>query len=592
MAETASDAINLHELLTGNQRYQMPLFQRKYEWRVEPELSRLWDDITRILEGSTETAFLGAIVIQLETKGTAGRSQVYTVIDGQQRITTFFLLLCAIVAVAEKRGWKEQASDIAEQYLLIKLMKEKNHTKLLPTLPDNKQFNIVLSHISDPKPKLLPPHGEDRGYMVESFEYHVQKVEEFIQTLGEGDDPEALDLIIEAITEKMEIVQIALTKSHDANEVFDRLNTGGRPLRVIDLVRNEMFQKVSTDYDAAENLYISKWRPFEENFFNSLIGLDQITTDKVIDGFFFPYVLCNNSDATKNRILAELKSQWDIVSDTNGAKKAEEIIDHMDRFRGPYLALEQASRPEKVIDSVWNDLLRLRQVPLPGVTYPFLMRLIDASIRSELAESDARQSINIIESFLVRRGLAGLEPTGLHAIFKKLWSRSKGNPARVFDHIQSGTISFPSDAELLEAIASNKFYGKRVSKFVIEQYEISLQGNSVDPLRFLPEITIDHVMPQARIGEWQSVLSEADHDRLVDTWGNLVPLSSKANSAKGAKSFAQAHELLSRETKFASTLNLLQQHSQWGVPEIEARNQLLAKWAIARWPKSSHAQSE
>ena len=588
VAETSSDAINLHELLTGNQRYQMPLFQRKYEWRQDTELTRLWDDITRVLEGSTDTAFLGAIVIQLETKGTSGKSQVYTVIDGQQRITTFYILLCALVKSALDHGWDDIASDIADQYLLIKLMKEKNHTKVVPTLPDNKQFNFVISHIKEPKAKLLPAHGADRGFMIDSFNYHLQRIEEIITTIGDGNptDSSAIELIIEAITEKIEIVQISLTKSHDANEVFDRLNTGGRPLRVIDLVRNEMFQNVSTDYDAAENLYISKWKPFEDKFFSSLAGLEQWKQDSIIDGFFFPYTLCNNSNARKNRILEELKELWESVSAASGPEKAEAIIDHMDRFRAPYLALEQASRPDGIDNSVWSALLRLRKVPLPSVTYPFLMRLIDSTMIGDLSPSDAESCVKIIEAFLVRRGLAGLEPTGLHAIFKKLWDRSKGNPEKVFQHIQSGTIWFPSDDELIESVTKTKMYGKKVGRFIIEQYEEHLQDKSLEPLKSLPDITIDHVMPQSRTGEWKTIISEEDHERLVDTWGNLVPLSSKANSVKNAKSYEQAKCILSEETKFNSTKRVLAEHDTWGVNEIEKRNLELASWAISRWPKS------
>ena len=117
----------------------------------------------------------------------------------------------------------------------------------------------------------------------------------------------------------------------------------------------------------------------------------------------------------------------------------------------------------------------------------------------------------------------------------------------------------------------------------IGEYEKSLQAPSPEPLTDLPEITIDHVMPQIRSGDWTSAISAEDHERLIHTWGNLVPLSNKANSLKGNKGFNFAKELLQKETKFLSARAVLEK-TDWTASKIEERGRALAKWATTRWP--------
>src|SRR5690554_3653287 len=87
------------ELFDGKKRYVIPMFQRQYVWREDRQLGRVWEDLKAKTEqrqdnNSTSPHFLGAIVISLLP--TFGRQvQAYDVIDGQQRLTTFQVLLIA-----------------------------------------------------------------------------------------------------------------------------------------------------------------------------------------------------------------------------------------------------------------------------------------------------------------------------------------------------------------------------------------------------------------------------------------------------------------------------------------------------------------
>lgn len=588
MDKTTSSAINMHALLSGEQVYQMPLFQRRYEWRETPELNRLWEDIEKLLDQRTDAVFLGAIVLQIESAGDSANSKKYTVIDGQQRITTFFTIICALIVVAQKFGWNGRAKDLCKQYVLSALSSEEGKPKLLPTIPDNTEFNSIISQIDNPEPTLLPEFPTEDGFLLESFNYSVAKIEAYLDDFEGEEQKNTFESIVKTITEKMEIVQIALTKQHDANEVFDRLNTGGRNLRVVDLVRNELFQTVSKDYNKAWNLYTSKWRPFELSFSESLSDLSADQIEKLIDGFFFPYVLACRSGATKNRILQELRALWKKVGTPDGDKQpsAGLIIDHMKSFLPAYLALAQNVRPANLSDEAWSALLRLNAVPLPSVTYPFMMNVIQSTTSGKTNPGQFETICHTIESFLVRRGVVGLEPTGLHAIFKKLWETAGDDLTKVAENIESGTIRFPDDVEFRKGVLAEKLYKKKVCKFVVSEYEAHLQNKSIESLKYLPDITIDHVVPQTLTAGWAKEFSAEDHEKLLHTWGNLVPLSSPANSTKGTKSYEEACAALKHETKFMTAQELMKNYDSWGATEIEQRSKDLAEWAISRWQKA------
>ena len=88
-------------------RLVIPLFQRPYVWSKESQWEPLWQDIERLTEllakDPDSTHFLGAFVIQqLQTE--LGHMPAWSVIDGQQRLTTLQILLDALHAQLEARG--------------------------------------------------------------------------------------------------------------------------------------------------------------------------------------------------------------------------------------------------------------------------------------------------------------------------------------------------------------------------------------------------------------------------------------------------------------------------------------------------------
>ena len=95
----AAEETTLQALLEGTKQYQVPLYQRTYSWSTA-QLARLWDDIAKLAEDRVDTPgathFVGSLVLAPSPSIGPTGVQRFLVVDGQQRMTTLSLLLCAI----------------------------------------------------------------------------------------------------------------------------------------------------------------------------------------------------------------------------------------------------------------------------------------------------------------------------------------------------------------------------------------------------------------------------------------------------------------------------------------------------------------
>ncbi|HHZ9834858.1 TPA: DUF262 domain-containing protein, partial [Klebsiella pneumoniae] len=83
--ELKPELLTVGKLFTDN--YLIPIYQRNYAWRAE-QIEQLISDIQDSVVGGQDNYFLGNLVVIKR-----GREDEFEVIDGQQRLTTLYLLL-------------------------------------------------------------------------------------------------------------------------------------------------------------------------------------------------------------------------------------------------------------------------------------------------------------------------------------------------------------------------------------------------------------------------------------------------------------------------------------------------------------------
>jgi uncharacterized protein with ParB-like and HNH nuclease domain len=130
-------------IIEGTKQYVVPLFQRAYSWDKK-EWQALWDDLVDLCKNDElRNHFIGSIVTTPTTSVPEGVTK-YLLIDGQQRLTTIFILLALLRDIAKKNGNEALADEIND--MLVNRHKKDNNDyfRLLPTQADRNVFQSLI----------------------------------------------------------------------------------------------------------------------------------------------------------------------------------------------------------------------------------------------------------------------------------------------------------------------------------------------------------------------------------------------------------------------------------------------------------------
>ena len=360
--------------------------------------------------------------------------------------------------------------------------------------------------------------------------------------------------------------------------MYERLNTAGEPLKVIDLVRNAVFLTLGGDSEAADAIYADHWEPFE-----SELGIEHQ------DKYFHPYALIPQLTIHKGICLSISEG---VLGDrrgyrrVRGASAAEAIVTDLREYLRAFHALVGHSRPPGLTDESWKKITVLHRIDTPNSMYPYLLQLIQSHLQGETSASQLAQAIDIVDSFLTRRTVVGLSSTGVHTEFKDLWRRAAADDVKLMARLQARTIQFPDDDDFATAVREESIYSSSRCRYILTEYERGFTAG--DPSEWDPSsVTVDHLMPQSAVDRGWGGVAKADAERLVNTWANLVPLSQKANSEKADRSWDETRKMMLEDsgTVFKSTNQVFNEFAEWNADTIGKRADSLAKWALERWPK-------
>lgn len=409
----------------------------------------------------------------------------------------------------------------------------------------------------------LPAVGSERGRLWNNYKGALR----FLSTQTKQETIERLRSIYTAMLEQVSVVQIDVLDPMNGPKIFDSLNSRQEPMTTGDLVRNEIFSRVAdSDPVEVESLDQQYWQPFYDKFKNA--------NGSSFDDYFFPFGLLKNPNLKKSDVYAYLRSSW------KNEQEPAKIVASLATYQNSFLDLWNGTNGLGLDTELADGVKRLSTIA-PTSTYPFLMPLLsglnDGSIGRELGV----RIMGVIESFLVRRALCGHEPTGLHAVFKRLWQDCGGDVSvnKVTSEIRSHkTVVWPTTDEVKACVEGRILYGSSITKFFLQEWNRSLGGD--DP-KIVP--WIEHVLPDGEWNEWKSDFSEDEHKRLKDTLANLIPLSQPMNQGLGTKAYVIKRERYLGDSAFKGPRMFATEYTTWNSSSINQRAKQLSEWAVSRW---------
>lgn len=572
MAQIEAGASTMVEIFEKEASYRSPLFQRQYVWG-KSQIRELWDDIVQIVEGVESSRFLGAVVFDIKSAGKAFNADDVQIIDGQQRLSTIYFFIIQFGLLANEQGLTDVSKDLFEKYILIQKTKQKGEPKIQPTLLDLLQLNDVLRGIPEEYPvKIGYDHGDKNGKIKDANHEISKLIRKGCVGENKKFSPEKFEQFLVVLLEKLQVVTIYLSEDQDPHQVFDSLNAKGIKLESKDLIRNIVFQKTFGNPEETEMVYRSCWLPLE------------IEMGENFDKYFFPFTLSRNSTTTKSKMLSTLKACWHDMGAKEIIKEIKQYQDIFLCFAGTDVQFDNVQQKYDLDRSVVLAIEKLKSANMPATVLPFIFRLFDEFSNNVISQSIFATYLETLESFLVRRAICGYEPTGLHALFKDLFDKINeygglSDPFSIVRIIDSNpTIVFPEDDEFKNSILNKGLYSRKICKYAIIEYENGFDG---DPIAHSQPMTIDHIMPQ-NASHWD--VDEDEHKKHLDTWGNLVPLSSPSNTKKSNRSWDETSSIYQDETLYR-TPKTIANLKEWNISAIKKRSSDIATWACSRWSK-------
>lgn len=570
----ANDEVSFNEIFSGDNVINIPLFQRAYRWKSS-QFDDLWADALDIVEGKIPSQFLG-VLVTVPQPWQLGRPRLSDVVDGQQRLTTCYIVCLAIAEVLAEQGEINDSVEIAKKLLLNRAFSTSPHnTKIVPSASDRAQFAALWdayakvvrgksqsAWVGFGEPCPPAPSGENNGPLAIQYGRIKKRVSGYHSEYGK----ERLMEILNIFASNLSFVTISLVDPSAAPKIFERLNARGEKITTADLVRNEIFARVSDDPTRAQAIFSNRWEPMLNRFSEKNLQFDK---------YLFPYGLCVNENATKSDLFKILRSHWSTINNVNS------IIDDLMIYQDTFFALECGVSQIRN-HPLYVELGRLHRMQAPSSVYPFVFKLIDKCHSGLVDITNAKEVLLVIESFLFRRAICGIEPTGLHSVFKGLWSELVSGAGSINREAVSQcirrrtTIIWPNDDEFERNIMSGELYRRNIKSFALQEFEASCVGETPSD-----GFEIEHIMPKVLTAGWD--VSEADHKRLVNTWANLTPITREMNPAVGQAVFAEKRRSY-RESIFATTRLIAGEHDNWGVSQITQRGLMISTWAKQRWP--------
>ena len=489
-----ANAGKLIELLKGEtKRFIIPLYQREYSWKMK-DCETLIMDLQESADHDFASHFFGSIVFHTKN---VGKLTNYYLIDGQQRVSTVFILLIAIKNISTELQYQSIDSTFIENDILF----DKKENKLEMSLNDKLSLDKIINN----------SFKKNESQLISNYCYFYAK-------LSEMDEKNIFD-IYEAI-KKLEIVFISLDidKGDKPQLIFESLNSKGVKLSEADKIRN--FVLMNNDSDKLDNIYNVYWYPLE-----SMVGKDKLNV------FFRNYLAkCTCYLPNEDKLYVKFKEYRE-----NNFKDIESLMKNVMVYAGYYNIIINTKCSDKGYKGSIGRIIYLDI----NTSIPLIFDFFDAQKSGLLSNAEFDEAMDILESYYTRRVFCVEEVSSLNKTFvsigKEIHDRMLEYKISYIDAFKyavlsrSGKTRFPKDSEFNERFASFELYNSKskFKKYVFERLE-NLNVKAPDMVvEYLDNgtYTIEHIMPQTLSNEWKKYLGK-DWDKIsskyLHTIGNLT----------------------------------------------------------------------
>ncbi|PUD13079.1 hypothetical protein C2R84_08260 [Helicobacter pylori] len=245
MAKIESEDSYLEDILTDKRYYQIPIYQRPYQW-TEENCEKLLDDLFFNYEDDRESDyFCGSLVLILISEDSK-KAKTYDIVDGQQRLSTFILLAKVLSALYSER-LTEESKDYLQESLITKYGKKDRLNFSAVGFNSKKDFQYALTSFND-----APVSNNKNNYLKNAIclKNYLRKKE--IEDIND---------FIEWLYLRVVFITITCPDADKALRIFNVLNARGLALNATDIFKGELL-KHAKEHEREE--FVSRWNDLSQ----------------------------------------------------------------------------------------------------------------------------------------------------------------------------------------------------------------------------------------------------------------------------------------------------------------------------------------
>ena len=546
------------EIMDNSKSYIIPRFQRDYSWNEE-NLEELWQDIEQMLASRTQH-FMGYLVFQNDD------SKTFSVIDGQQRLTTISLLITAAISHFQAMIDKSDDADnnekrlngYREKYLgVLDMVTLKRSAKLTLNRHNDQHFVSLTKSSKIPKQRNITPTNRKIN---KTFKFFQNKLNEH-STSGNK-----LARMINGIADGLVFTTISVKDDLNAYLVFETLNARGIQLSTSDLLKNFLLSTLATNRELDDSVFGDFEDQWEEI-------LQQLGESKFTN-FLRSYIGMKNKLTYKKELYRVLKKQ---------VTRADQVIPYLDDLteKAPVFSALQNHH-----DTFWTEYdsgkytkvqKYLEVLNLFNVKTP-LSLLMAAYFQFDVA--DFIKISRWISVISIRYNVIGNKSSNeQESIYNRIANMIMSDENNIDEIAHKLAPIYPKDDEFQQDFLTKTMLSRQSSKkilFLLRRIEQHLSDNNESPAL---NLTLEHVLPRNPVDNWQMAFGRENYEFAIDRLGNMAILPQSHNP--GQEPFEHKRRIL-KESGYHINQNIAK-NEEWNIESLQNHQKWLADQAKSIW---------
>lgn len=542
----------LQKIFSQDFWFVIPEYQRPYVWQKD-NIEELIEDLYYAFENKEDNEyFLGSLVL----KNTNNQNfNEYEVLDGQQRLTTFFMMIAVLRDLLEDEDYKSTMKEMIYQKE-NKLKKIPSRNRLTYYIRDN-----VESFISE---FIIADNGtmkrEELFNKVDSDNISISNMANGIIIINNLlSQKENLEEFVVFLLNKALFIYVSTDNTEDAFRLFTILNDRGIPLTSSDILKSTNIGQIEKN---ELKKYSKIWEEIEakygDNFDRFLVFIRNILVKQKANA--------NLLDEFEKNIYEKRK--------LNKGKDTIDLLSKYDEIYDEIIELEN-----KKLSNEYKNLITIMKIGLQSEDWiPPLMYYYNKFKFNRLDDFLKKLEYKFAGDLVAQES----PTTRVENMNKVMREIEKIDISTLNDFIDNSDVFNINDRAYREVIDGN-VYKRRFNRYLLLKLEYLMTDNTVH-LSSYKTISVEHVLPQnpSLNSQWRKDFTDDERDLWTHRIANLVLISKRKNSRLSNLDYKDKKEkyLKERIDVFKGSKIFLDKNSKWNINVLKQRQEKLVNMLI------------